>query len=49
MKAFLIILIFVGIIQGMSEKFMLISIQQAALEHDFDPITIGAWVDSELF
>lgn len=40
-KTFLIILILTGIVQGISEKFLTISVHQAALEHDFDTKIIG--------
>lgn len=40
-KTFLTVLIFLAIVQGISEKFISISAQQAALEHDYDPDIIG--------
>lgn len=40
-KMFLTILILLGILQGISEKFFTISVHQAALEHDFDAKIIG--------
>lgn len=38
---FLIVLVLVAIIQGASEKLVSISIQQAALEHDYNRTVIG--------
>lgn len=38
---FLTVLILLAIVQGISEKFISISAQQAALEHDYDPDIIG--------
>lgn len=40
-KTFLTVLILLAIVQGISEKFISISAQQAALEHDYDPDIIG--------
>lgn len=40
-KTFLTVLIVLAIVQGISEKFITISAQQAALEHDYDPNVIG--------
>lgn len=40
-KTFLTVLILLAIVQGVSEKFISISAQQAALEHDYDPNIIG--------
>lgn len=40
-KAFLTVLILVGIVYGAAEKFLSISVQQAALEHDYDPDVVG--------
>lgn len=40
-KTFLTILILLGIVQGICEKFITISVHQAALEHDFDANVIG--------
>lgn len=40
-KTFLTVLISLAILQGISEKFLSISAQQAALEHDYDPDIIG--------
>lgn len=38
---FLTVLIILAIIQGICEKFIIISAHQAALEHDYDPKIIG--------
>lgn len=38
---FVSVLVLVAIIQGASEKLVSISIQQAALEHDYNPTVIG--------
>lgn len=38
---FLTVLILLAIVQGISEKFISISAQQAALEHDYDPDIVG--------
>lgn len=38
---FVSVLVLVGIAQGTSEKYISISAQQAALEHDFDPNIVG--------
>lgn len=40
-RTFLIVLIILAIVQGISEKFIAISAHQAALEHDFDPDVVG--------
>lgn len=40
-KSFLTVLVLVAIVQGISEKFMWISAQQAALEHDFKYKVVG--------
>lgn len=40
-QTFLTVLIVLAIVQGISEKFITISAQQAALEHDYDPNVIG--------
>lgn len=40
-RTFLIVLIILAIVQGVSEKFIAISANQAALEHDFDPDVVG--------
>lgn len=40
-KTFLTILILLGVVQGISEKLLTISVHQAALEHDFDSKVIG--------
>lgn len=40
-KTFLTVLIVLAIVQGISEKFILISAQQAVLEHDYDASVIG--------
>lgn len=40
-KTFLSVLILLAIVQGISEKFIVISAQQAALEHDFNSDVIG--------
>lgn len=40
-KTFLSVLILLAIVQGISEKFIAISAQQAALEHDFNSDVIG--------
>lgn len=40
-KAFLAVLILLAIVQGISEKFITISAQQAALEYDFNSNVIG--------
>lgn len=40
-KTFLTVLIFVAIVQGVSEKFVFISAEQAAFEHDYDENVIG--------
>lgn len=40
-KTFLTVLILVAIVQGVSEKFVFISAEQAAFEHDYDENVIG--------
>lgn len=42
-KAFLTVLILVGIVQGAAEKFVSISVEQAALEHDYNPDVVGLY------
>lgn len=42
-KTFLTVLILLAIVQGISEKFISISAQQAALEHDYDPDIVGKY------
>lgn len=44
-KAFLTVLILVGIAHGTAEKFVSISVQQAALEHDYSPNVVGESCD----
>lgn len=39
--SFVTVLVLIGIAQGTSEKYISISAQQAALEHDFDPNVVG--------
>lgn len=40
-KSFLIVLILLAIVHGICDKFLTISAQQAALEHDYDTEIIG--------
>lgn len=43
MTWFLTVLVFIAITQGICEKYIIVSAQQAALEHDYDPKIVGAY------